>query len=686
MLMKSIKNRLRQWPLLVTLWRSIRYTESRLRKRLFKPHPERLYDLDLREGRSELLTKRALLSYIVHPFSIPRDDPRFLRHTNISHSKEIVRILNQLGYIVDVVDYRDTGFLPRKRYDLFIGHGGINFERIAQRLPDSAAKIYFSTGCYWKFHNEQELARFAALRERRGVDLPPDRLIRNSEEGALLAADGIIGVGNGFTRQTYAAFSPVIMLNSTVLVDDMDEGHDKEFDEGKANFLYFAGAGPVHKGLDLLLEAFVGLDQHLWICSGIDQRFAEVYSDELHNCSNVHLIGWIQPRSGRFYELMNTCNWVILPSCSEGQAHSVVECMNQGLIPLVSRACGVDVDNYGVIVDPCTIEEISTVVSMLASYSAAQCREMSVRARKAAASDFSESAFADDMTNAIQHIIAQRASQELASRKARPSQGLTARPFSVDEDGNVLTGREAAMQVQAKNDMRYLQREQGVIEIDMDRWTEAQRYERRTWMEGAGLNAREDRNTEHEEHFENYAAIQGRYFGNAIEIGCGPFTNMIRILKHVRCGKVTLLDPLIEHYLSHPHCTYKRKRLGGWFGNRVQTVGEPIESSSSHEVYDLVVVINVLEHCFSVAQFCERLISLTAPNGILVFHDKLIPASVLQSFVRNIYDAGHPLRVADSLILEFLSANYGEIFRKYVPIPSAVGTFDSVYFIGQKRM
>ena len=686
MAMKGIKNRLRHRPLLVTLWRSFRALGSRVRERLFKEHPGRLYDLDLRQGGSQPLTKRALLSYIVHPFSIPRHDPRFLRHINIWHAQEIVRILNQLAYIVDVVDYRDTSFVPRKRYDLFVGHGGINFERIAQRLPDGATKIYFSTGCYWKFHNGQELSRFAALRERRRVDLPPDRLIKNSEEGALLAADGVIGFGNGFTRQTYAAFSPVIMLNSTSLFDDMDERHDKDFDEGKANFLYFAGAGPVHKGLDLLLETFVGLDQHLWICSGIDQRFAQVYSDELHNRSNVHLVGWVQPRSARFCELMDSCNWVILPSCSEGQAHSVVECMNQGLIPVVSRACGLDVEDYGVVLDPCTIEEISTVVSMLSSYSAAQCREMSVRARKAAASDFSESKFANNMTKAIQYMIAQRASQELASPKPRPSQALTTHPWSVDEDGNVLTGREAAMQLQAKNDMRYLQREQGIVEIDMDRWKEAQRYERRAWMEGAGLNAREDRNTEHEEHFENYAAIQGRYFGNAIEIGCGPFTNMIRILEHVRCGKVTLLDPLVEHYLSHPHCTYKRKRLGGWFGNRVQTVGEPIESFSSHEVYDLVVVINVLEHCFSVAQFCERLISLTAPNGILVFHDKLIPASVLKSFVRNIYDAGHPLRVADSLILEFLSANYGQIFRKYVPIPSAVGAFDSVYFIGQKRM
>jgi len=398
--MSRIKSRLRQWPWLVSLWRLLRRTKAKL----FKPRPERLYDLVLQQNESQPLTKRALLSYIVHPFSIPRDDPRFLHHINIWHAQEIVRILNQLGYIVDVVDCRDANFVPRKRYDLFIGHGGIHFEQIAQRLSDSTIKIYFSTGTYWRFHNEQELARFAALRERRGVDLPADRFIHDSEEGALLAADGIVGIGNDFTRKTYARFSPVIMLNSTSLFDDHYEPNDKDFEEGRAHFLYFAGSGPVHKGLDLLLEVFLELEQHLWICSSIDQRFAEVYSDELHNRSNIHLVGWVQPRSARFYELMNSCNYVILPSCSEGGAQSVVECMNQGLISIVSRACGLSVDGYGVILDPCSIEEIARVIPMLSSYFVTRCREMSVRARKAAITDFSEAAFCRNMTGAIQHV------------------------------------------------------------------------------------------------------------------------------------------------------------------------------------------------------------------------------------------------------------------------------------------
>lgn len=397
---KEIKNGLRQWPLMARIWPLLR----RAKAKLVKPHPKPLYDLVLQQNGLQPLDKRALLSYITHPFSISRDDPGFLRHINIWRAWELVRILNELGYVVDVVDYRDVSFVPCRSYDLFIGHGGINFEKIAQRLSDSTRKIYLSTGCYWKFWNERELARLAALRERRGLNLAPDRLIKNSEDAALLAADGVIGIGNDFTRRTYASFSPVIMTNNTALCDHYYESHVKDFEKGRQHFLYFAGGGSVHKGLDLLLEAFVGLEQHLWICCTIEEPFVETYSDALHNRSNIHLVGWTQPRSAKFYELMNTCNYVILPSCSEGQPHSVVECMNQGLVPVVTRACGLDVDGYGMLLDPCTIQEIARVVSVLSSYPAARCREMSLRARNAAVTDFSESAFRREMTKAIRQM------------------------------------------------------------------------------------------------------------------------------------------------------------------------------------------------------------------------------------------------------------------------------------------
>ena len=382
----------------------LHWAKAQLKRHIFGPRFKRLYDCG-RPGLPANAT-RALLSYIVHPFSISPNDPRFLRHINIWRSRKIVRVLNELGYIVDVVDYRDAKFVPHRKYDLFIGHGGINFEGIVERLPDGATKIYFSTGCYWRFHNGQELARLSALQERRAVNLPPDRLITHSEEGALLAADGIIALGNNFTRQTYTGFSPVIMINNTALADDHYKRTQRDVEAGRNHFLYYAGEGNVHKGLDLLLDAFLQLKgEHLWICTHLDQQFEEVYSEALQNRSNIHLIGWLQARSSQYYGVMNRCNWAILPSCSEGGAQSIIECMNQGLISMVSQACGLDIGDYGVMLNPCTVEDIAEIVQGLSQRSPEWCEERSRRTRKAAVTEFSETAFLQNMNDAIQAII-----------------------------------------------------------------------------------------------------------------------------------------------------------------------------------------------------------------------------------------------------------------------------------------
>jgi SAM-dependent methyltransferase len=254
--------------------------------------------------------------------------------------------------------------------------------------------------------------------------------------------------------------------------------------------------------------------------------------------------------------------------------------------------------------------------------------------------------------------------------------------FYVDENHDLSIEERASMKLTSRNDTRFLRGRQGVIEVDLARWQEAQRYERRSWMEGNGLSEREDRNSTHEKMFDYYAAIRGRYFDSAIEIGCGPFTNMVHILKQVRCGKLTLLDPLINDYLTHPHCTYRDRRMGEV---EVSTVSEPVESFSMYQKFDLVVMINVLEHCFSVPKVFERILSFMVPGGVLIFHDKFLPLSDVEEFFRTSYDAGHPLRVVGEVISEFLADNYEELFSRRAAIPIEVYTFDSIYFIGRKR-
>lgn len=618
--------------------------------------------------------KRALLSYITIPFRLPPNDPRNVMFSNIGIARSIVRVLNELGYIVDIVEYKDTNFVPHRKYNLFIGHGGYNFEPIVYNLYSDTIKIYFSTGIYWKEFNRREAGRFRWIEERCGVRLPYDRWIYRDEEYANRSADAIICIGNEYAKKTYSQFPLVINLNNAAYSDDHYDRIKKDFVSARKNFLFFASGGNVHKGLDLLLEAFVHMNAHLYICQEINPKFYEIYKHELEDYQNIHLVGYVPMRSLQFYELVDKCAFVIYPSCAEGQPGSVVECMHQGLIPIVSRESNIDTKNFGITLSVSSIDEIIKVVRDVSQRPPKWVKEMSRRTREVAIREYSVDAFLRNMKNAIQHIITYKNNQ---SEKR-------VYPFFVDEYRKVFTGNKAMVNISKKNDGRFIQSQKGIIKVDKVRWEEAQRYERRTWMEKSGCRLREDRNSEHERHFSNYISIQGRHFNNAIEIGCGPFTNMNHILKHIRCKDITLLDPLINSYLSHPHCTYKHKRLGGWFGKKVHIVAKPIEDFMTNQKFDLVVMINVLEHCFSVSEIFKRILSLTALNGIFVFHDKLIPKEDVKDIIKMVYDAGHPIRISEDVILEFLHKNFKEMFSKRVIIPTAIYKFNSIYFIGQK--
>lgn len=349
--------------------------------------------------------KRALLSYITTPFRLPSDDARNIQFSNIGIAHSIVHVLNELGYIIDVVEWTDTRFVPNKKYDLFIGHGGCNFKHIARNLLPHAVKIYFSTGIYWKEHNRRQAERSRLLEERRGVRLRHDRRIYYSEEYANQSADGIICLDSQVAKDSYSKFPFVIQLNNAAYHVTVYDHFKKDFASGRDKFLFFAGSGNVHKGLDILLEAFTHVDAHLYICQHIEPDFYRVYRHELEDFPNIHMVGWIPMRSPRFYELIARCNFVISP-CGEGGGGAIVECMHHGLIPVVIRHTINPSGGCAIELNACSIDEIVKVVQDLSQHSPQWCEEMSRRTRQVAVTEFSEAAFLRNMKAAIEHVIA----------------------------------------------------------------------------------------------------------------------------------------------------------------------------------------------------------------------------------------------------------------------------------------
>jgi glycosyltransferase involved in cell wall biosynthesis len=352
--------------------------------------------------------KRALLSYLVEPVwyrPSKRDKAMF---SNPGIAQYIPRALNELGYRVDIINHDNRQFNVTRKYDLFVGHEGTNYELILRQLPPDAVKIYFSTGNYWEFSNNQETERFEYLNSRRSIILPYDRYIHNDQEFANRNADGIICVGSDFARETYSKFPMVIPINNAAFPDEKYRYDEKDFNEGRKNFLFYSGPGNVHKGLDLLLDVFLKTNNHLYIYTIIEPLFEKAFHKELNDVPNIHLMGYVHLHNPKIYAVINRCNFVILPSCSEGQPGSVVECMHKGLIPIVSREANIDTDDFGITLDNCSVETILRVVEEVSAKSPEWCRERSLRTRNTARQNYTTEKFLQNMKDAIEYIIGQK--------------------------------------------------------------------------------------------------------------------------------------------------------------------------------------------------------------------------------------------------------------------------------------
>lgn len=222
----------------------------------------------------------------------------------------------------------------------------------------------------------------------------------------------------------------------------------------------------------------------------------------------------------------------------------------------------------------------------------------------------------------------------------------------IDKNINVSKGFEAEQKLTEKNDLHYFDEKDGVKKVDINRWLEAQQYESKTWLEVArGVN--DDRNFDHSKNLNNYKLVPSLISHrclNIIELGCGPFTNMRLLLPHIsNICSIDLLDPLINQYmLSQPNCTFKNKTLN--FINPVNTFNSPIEQFNPTKKYDIVLMINVLEHCYDTDLIFDKIYNMLNENGLFIFGDIFIKDDYNEEWNKNVYDTGHPIKLSESYL------------------------------------
>lgn len=305
---------------------------------------------------TKAVPRRALVSYLAPPIIDELSGISTQLFSNNGAGRTIPKVLNQLGYSVDIINWDDTDPIESV-YDLVIFHGGKNFDSIARLKTDANQLVYYSTGSYWQYHNNQEQQRLKYFEQRHGRSYKLDREITDSEEAANAEADAIIALGNEDTANTYSKFSHVYSLEAASMPIKSPRTIFKPNGD-ELGFLFMAGPGNLHKGLDIILDAWQKLPEnyHLHIVTYLDDEFATYYKDVLYGTPNIHTHGYVLQRSNEFYEIINNCQYSILLSCSEGSPGSVIESMHQGLIPIISKESHVDLCGHGYVLSHNTVE------------------------------------------------------------------------------------------------------------------------------------------------------------------------------------------------------------------------------------------------------------------------------------------------------------------------------------------
>ena len=346
-----------------------------------------------------------LFSFILDPFLLAPDAAIPYEHTHDWESLRMACTFVELGYEVDAIHWTNASFVPDRHYAALVDVR-LNMERLAPLVGPKCLKILHAETAHPGVHNPAQRRRLEDLAARRGVRLPPSRLIE--ENRAIEHADCATVLGNEFTAASYA-FAGKPLYRVPISAPFLYPPPTKDFGKARRGFLWFGSGGLVHKGLDRVLEAFAGMpDLSLTVCGPIarEPAFEEAYWRELYATPGIRTLGWVDVGSQAFLELARECLAAVYPSCSEGGGGSVVTCMHAGLIPLVTREASVDLpEGGGMLLADASVDGIRAAVRRLAARPASELEAMARRSWAWARERHTRERFASEYRRVIETIL-----------------------------------------------------------------------------------------------------------------------------------------------------------------------------------------------------------------------------------------------------------------------------------------
>ena len=356
--------------------------------------------------------KRALLCHLPEAFASENPSKH---HSNLTEGWVIARCFDRLGYSVDCTSRAKTG-LNYAPYDVVFGINGNAFMgSFSADTKINPLRVFYSVGAESCFNYRVTSMRNADFHSRHGCWLlgsnrymPGDP--RNYYEAHF--SDAVICLGDEFvynqflaeeTRSERYRWLPAFCFKVT------DGFAEKNFAECRRHILWFGSTGLLHKGLDIAFDfALAHPEFTLHVCgsSSRERDFWNYYNPKIRGKENIIMHGFVNIESREFADILAQCGLLLNPSISEGGAVAVLNVLGNGaLLPVYSRATGIDLENVGIVVENVCYSDFEEAVMRADTLPLEEFERLAVGAYNRISNGYTVEQYEENMYTIIKDII-----------------------------------------------------------------------------------------------------------------------------------------------------------------------------------------------------------------------------------------------------------------------------------------
>ncbi len=350
---------------------------------------------------------KVLICYLTEPFFESVDN--IINHPKNYQLLQMVEYFLNRGYNIDVCNYVDDYSVQRMKtdYDIIIGQG-IAYNRAIKILSCRISILFLTENNPYIVHKNYK-ERLEYFKERHPnvnymMSIPRIGIFNSF---SLEQSNAIIAFNSRSSAYTLKEFTKSVYPITVNTVGNSHENVESStIVKNKKNFVWLGSVGFIHKGLDILLDAFKELPDCKLNVYGIPK--SEIVLWNKLKGDNTILHPYVDVTSDRFVEeVIKQNTFVISASCSEGIQTGIATCMRSGLIPIVTRDCGYDDHKSIFMLEDYHVEYIVERLSKIISLEDHVLINKSESAREYSNKKFTNEQFTIELNCALDNILSE---------------------------------------------------------------------------------------------------------------------------------------------------------------------------------------------------------------------------------------------------------------------------------------